>query len=139
MDKDVAERILEMPKYKSVFFAWDHIEDEEIIKEKINLLKQVGFTDTTLHSSIQFYIYVDSDSEYESGVHRCMELKKLNCNAFVMYNVDNKPTQRINDLRRWSNRRQLFWLFDIDEYIEYRHGKKIEECILEQSTVDEWL
>jgi hypothetical protein len=116
MDIDIAKRILEMRKYKSVFFAWDHIEDERIIKEKIQLLHQAGFTDNTLKQYVQFYVYVRDDSDYESGLYRARELKKLNCNAFVMFDVDNKRTQRIIDLQRWANRKQLFWLCDIDQY-----------------------
>jgi hypothetical protein len=66
-----------------------HIEDETIIKEKIALLKYAGFSNNKLRAKVQFYVYVndDSDEEYNSGVYRCRELKKSNCNVFVMYNI----------------------------------------------------
>jgi hypothetical protein len=127
MDLDIARRILEMRKYKGVFFAWDHIEDEGIIKEKIQLLKQAGFTDNTLKQYVQFYVYVRDDSEYESGLYRARELKKQSCNAFIMFDIDNKRIQRIIDLQRWSNRKQLFWLCDISDY---RSNIKIEAGML---------
>jgi hypothetical protein len=119
-------------EYKSVFFSWDHIEDEEIIREKIALLKEMGFKDSFLRAYVQFYVYVDNDSdeEYESGIYRCRELKKLNCNAFIMYNIDNSASQRIIDLRRWANRKRLFWQFDIREYKNHTRDK-IDYAIVE--------
>jgi len=118
MDEDIARRILEMPKHGMVNFAWDHIEDEAIIREKIDLLKRVRFTKNKLRAKVQFYIYVndDSEAEYQSGVYRCRELKKLHCNSYVMYNIDNERTQRIKDLQRWSIRKILYWLHDIEFY-----------------------
>lgn len=116
MDREIAEVLLKMKIYRGIFFAWDHIEDEKIIREKIQLLKDAGFKKSKLRNEVQFYVYVDSDAEYESGVYRCRELKKLGCNPFVMYNIKNKPTQRIQRLRRWANKKQLFWSIDIDEY-----------------------
>ena len=97
-------------------FAWDDIKDERVIKQKIALLRDAGFTKNMLRAHVQFYIYVDNDEEYESGLYRCKELKQLGCNASVMYNIDNERTTRIKALQRWANRKQLFWQFDIDDY-----------------------
>ena len=116
LDVEIAKQLLKMKTWKSVFFAWDHVRDEQIIKEKIQVLKQAGFTKSKLRDLIHFYVYVDDDSEYETGVYRCRELKKLWCNAFVMFNIDRKPTPRIQKLRRWANKKQLFWSIDISEY-----------------------
>jgi hypothetical protein len=116
LDVEIAKQLLKMKTWKSVFFAWDHVRDEQAIKEKIKVLKQAGFTKSKLRDLVQFYVYVNDDSEYETGVYRCRELKKLWCNAFVMFNIDLKPTPRIQKLRRWANKKQLFWSIDISEY-----------------------
>ncbi len=116
MTHDIATKLLELKTWKSIFFAWDHIEDEATIKEKIQVLKDAGFTDRNLKRDVQFYVYVDSDAEYDSGVYRCRELKKLFCNPFVMFNIDNKPTPRIQKLRRWANKKPVFWSCDIIDY-----------------------
>jgi len=118
LDEEIARRLLEMKHYKMISFAWDHVEDEVIIKEKIQLLSKIGFTNNKLRAKVQFYIYVDnnSDAEYDSGVYRCRELKKLSCNSFVMFNIDNERSQRIKDLQRWSIRKILYWLHDIEFY-----------------------
>lgn len=118
MDEDIAKRLLEMKKYKSIYFAWDHIEDEAIIREKIALLRSVGFTDKLLERNIAFYVYVDSDAEFDSGVYRCRELKKLGVASFAMYNIDNKITHRITHFRRWTRSRNVYWSCDVEEYIE---------------------
>jgi hypothetical protein len=99
-------------------FAWDHIEDENVIREKIDLLKRVGFSNNKLRAKVQFYVYVNDDfeAEYNSGVYRCRELKKLSCNSYVMFNVDNDHTKRIYDLQRWTIRKVLYWINDVDDY-----------------------
>jgi hypothetical protein len=79
-------------------------------------LKTVGFTNNKLQAKVQFYVYVDSDEEYNSGVYSCRELKKLNCNSYVMYNADNIATQRIKDLQRWTIRKLFYWLNDITDF-----------------------
>lgn len=116
IDTEIAKQLLKMEKWKSVFFAWDHVKDEDIIKEKITQLKAAGFTKSKLKDLIHFYVYVDSDTEYEEGVYRCRELKKLYCNSFVMFNIDKEPTPRIQKLRRWANKKPLYWSIDIDDY-----------------------
>jgi hypothetical protein len=116
LDIEVAEQLLKMKVWKSIFFAWDHIKDEATIKEKIAVLQEAGFTKSKLKSLIQFYVYIDSDMDYDTGVYRCRTLKGLNCNPFVMFNVDHKPTKRVQELRRWANRKWAFWSCDISEY-----------------------
>jgi hypothetical protein len=116
LDVEIAEQLLKMRILKSIFFAWDHIGDEKTIKEKIAVLEQAGFSKSKLKSRVQFYVYVDSDQEYESGVYRCRELKKQNCNPFVMFNVDHKKSKRIKELQRWANRKWAFWSCDIADY-----------------------
>lgn len=116
LDIEVAEQLLKLKTWKSIFFAWDHVRDEQVIKDKINILLKAGFTRNKLRSLVQFYVYVDSDLDYHTGVYRCRELKKLYCNPFVMYNIDSKPTKRIQELRQWANRKMAFWSCDISEY-----------------------
>jgi hypothetical protein len=37
LDEEIARKLLEIPKHGMINFAWDHIEDEVIVKEKIQL------------------------------------------------------------------------------------------------------
>jgi hypothetical protein len=124
VDDEIARRLVEMPRHQMTTFAWDRIEDEAIIKSKIELLKRSGFDVELLRAKVQFYVYVDNDSdeEYNNGVYRCRELKKLGCNSYVMFNIDNEKTQRITHLKQWSNAKMHFWRCDINEYV---HSTKI--------------
>jgi len=117
LDEEIAKRLFETRNYHHMItFAWDHIEDEEVVKAKVALLKSVGFTKNMLQAKVQFYIYVHDDSDYDSGVYRCRELKKMWCNSYVMYNIDNIVTQRIKDLQRWTIRKLFYWLNDIGDF-----------------------
>lgn len=113
LDSEIAQRLNELTTFKSIFFAWDRIEDEAIIKEKIELLKDAGIN---TRRDVMFYVYLDGDYDYDSAVHRCRVLKSLNTNPFVMFNIDEKPAKRVNALRRWANRKWAFWSCDINEY-----------------------
>jgi hypothetical protein len=134
LDEEIALRLLGMKHYKMISFAWDHIEDEAIIREKIELLKQTGFTKNKLRAKVQFYVYVDSDDEYKSGVYRCRELKKMGCNAYTMFNIDNERTQRIKDLQRWSIRKIFYWMNDIADYKTNIKESKIKKKLHGAST-----
>lgn len=113
VDQAVAIKLKEVTFNAGYRFAFDNSNMAELIKEKCELLKSVGIN---IRSNVQFYVYCDSDSAYDDTVWRCRYLKELNTNPFVQYNIDKKPTQRINNLRRWANRKQAFWSFDISDY-----------------------
>jgi hypothetical protein len=116
VNSTIARRLLELKHFRMIAFAWDDINDEDIIKQKINVFKENGFTKNKLRAYVSFYVYVDSDAEYESGVYRCRELKKLGCNAFVMFNIDNLQTPRVTNLKRWSKGKCAYWKFDVSDY-----------------------
>jgi hypothetical protein len=116
VDGEIAKRLLEMPKHGMINFAWDDIKTEQAVRKGIDILKQAGFTKNKLREKVQFYVYVDSDDDYESGVYRCRELKKLSCNSYVMYNIDNERTPRITNLTRWSKGKMAYWSFDVSDY-----------------------
>lgn len=137
-----AVRLHEIRKHHTLSFAWDDIRDERIILEKLDLLRSI-FSDSDLRAYVQFYVYVDSDKEYDSAVYRCRTLKSLNCNAFVMINKENHITQRMRDLQRWAARKWIFWSIDIKDYgknaaIIAKKRKAAKEKI-EQGNLDDWI
>ena len=113
LDIDIAKRLNELKTFKSIFFAWDNINDEKVIREKIELLKSA---EINIRSDVIFYVYLDGIYDYDSAVYRCRTLKSLNTNPFVMFNIDEKPNKTVNGLRRWANRKWAFWSCDISEY-----------------------
>jgi hypothetical protein len=116
LDLKVAKRLLQMRTFKTITFAWDNIKDETSVLNGIKVLEEAGFTKNKLREKVMFYVYINDDSEYESGVYRCKKLKSLNVNSFVMYDVDKKRPQRVIDLQRWANKKTLYWKFDIEFY-----------------------
>jgi len=113
VDDKIADQLLKL-KIKKYHFAFDFIELEAIVREKINLLKEVGInlrTDTT------FYVYCDSDLDYDNAVYRCNVLRDLGTNAFLMWNCNAKKTRRIKNLIHWCNRKMLYWKIPFEEYL----------------------
>jgi hypothetical protein len=113
LDREVALQLQAMRMRNGYHFAFDTDEVEPIIREKIQLLKDCGFN---VRHNVQFYVYVDSDADFDSGLRRCQLLRDWGTNAFVMFNCDQPRTQRIKDLQRWANRKWLFWSCNFNAY-----------------------
>ena len=113
LDEKVIKTLREVKHFKPIEFSWDFLEMEEIVRSKIKLLEDYGFN---LKQEIQFYVYVNDDSEFESGLYRCNTLKELGTNAFLMYNSESKRSDRIKALQRWANRKWIFWKCDFKDY-----------------------
>ena len=122
LDEPIANKLAEVKFHAGYRFAFDNSNMADLIKEKCELLKSVGIN---IRHNTQFYVYCDSDQAYDDAVWRCRYLKELNTNPFVQYNINKKPTKRIQQLRRWANRKQAFWSFDIADYNRKFDGVKI--------------
>jgi len=113
IDYNAAKILREVDHFKMIEFAWDFVELEPVVREKIRLLEEVGFD---LKHEIQFYVYCDGDHDFESALYRCRVLKELGTNAFVMVNIDGKITSRLRALQRWANRKWIYWSCDFEDY-----------------------
>ena len=124
LDIDIAKQLFKFKDHHMITFAWDSLKDEQAVRRGVDLLKSIGFTKNQLRSHVQFYVYVHDDNDYESGVYRCRELKKLSCNSYVMFNIDNHRTDRITNLTRWSKGKMAYWSFDVANYIGRKGAKQ---------------
>jgi hypothetical protein len=113
VDDEIAEQLARIKWANKLHFAFDSENILEPVKSGIDCLKRAGIS---VRRSVLFYVYVDSDDEYESGVKRCRQLKEYKTTPFVMFNVDKERTRRIKNLQRWANRPALFWSMDIEQY-----------------------
>ncbi len=100
------------PYYK---FAFDSSDLGALIKDKLELLKEYGFN---LKQEVSFYVYLNSDTEFYDALNRCNFLKSQGTNAYVMFNVNEKRTQRVKLLQRWANRRWHYWACDFQDYVD---------------------
>jgi hypothetical protein len=117
IDIEIAKSLLEMKTHGMINFAFDDLKYEGAVRKGIALLKEAGFTKNMLRAKVQFYVYVHDDKAYISGVYRCRELKKLGCNSYVMFNIDNENTHRIINLKRWNKGKMAYWSFDVADYV----------------------
>lgn len=113
LDSEIAQRLKEMRFYAPMHFAYDSDRDEPGVRDGIALLKKAGIN---VRNGVEFYVYVDSPKQLESGINRCRQLKAWGTNPFVMYNIDRPITPEIRRLMRWANRKWLFWSMDYDDY-----------------------
>lgn len=111
INEDDLKILSECKTVNNIEFAWDNIKDEDIVRKKIKLIHE--YFDLR---KVQFYVFINSDSEFEDGLYRCKELKKLGTNAFVMFNLRSYKTNRIRKLMRWANRKALFWSAEFEHY-----------------------
>lgn len=94
-------------------FAFDFVELESIIKEKISLLKDCG---VNVRSKVSVYVYCHDESMYNDALYRINILRDLGTNAFIMWNCDKRRSKKINDLIHWCNRKWLYWKIPFTEY-----------------------
>jgi len=105
----IAQQLLSLNMKTGYHFAFDTDDIEPIVHKKLLLLEDEGFN---IRHDVQVYVYVDNDAEFMSGLRRARLLKEWGTNAFVMFNINAPLTDRIKKLRRWANRKHLFWSHD---------------------------
>lgn len=116
MDSELASLIAKIRPMNKLDFAFDSLDYKESVIEGIRLLKDAG---VNVRSDVQFYVYCDNtDGKYgiESAINRCNILKEQGTNAYVMLNIDQEPTQTMKNLKRWANRKQLYWSISFNDY-----------------------
>lgn len=108
-----------MSKY---VFAFDSLAYRPAVERAIMLLRDAGIN---LRSMVQFYVYCDRsiDGEYGfiSALDRCNILRALGTNPYVMLDIDTEPTRDMRRLKRWANRKELFWSVPFEEYNTRKH------------------
>ena len=74
-----------------------------------------------LKNNVSFYVYCNSDSDFNDALYRCNLLREWGTNANVMFNCDMPKTKRIKDLMKWTWRRCLYWKIPFSEYSSLCH------------------
>ena len=105
-------------KTKIFHFAFDFTKLEPVIRDKVELLKEYGISPK---DRCDFYVYCDSDDQYDDALYRCNFLRSVRASAFLMFNPESYKTKRIKNLIKWCNRKQLFWKVPFDNYSKLMH------------------
>jgi len=87
---------------KYVTFAWDKINDENLIFKGIDLCEDAGIP----ARNMQFFVLIGYDTTPEQDYHRVMKLWECGALPFVMPYKRDDPYQR--RFARWVNHRAIF-------------------------------
>lgn len=117
LDHDIGDLILQC-RNRTVRFSFDDTKLEAVIRSKIDLLKDIGFS---LRNNVAFYCYCHDDSMFEDTLYRCNILRSLGANAHVMFNCDMPKSQRIKNLIHWSWRKKFYWGIPYEKYSKSLH------------------
>ena len=91
-------------KIKMLHFAWDNDDKgktEKIIKEKRSWLKYN-------RRKIMFYVLVNYDTTWEFDLYRIEELKKIDCDPYIMIYDKPKAQKKYKHLQRYVNNKIIF-------------------------------
>lgn len=93
-------------------FAFDNTEYQHRVEEGIKILNRNGIN---VRNKVMFYVYVDSDEQFDDALHRCEWLKEQGATPYIMLNQDVKHTKRMKNLKRWC-RPWIFWSINYQDY-----------------------
>ncbi len=117
LTEESAQLIAQIKPIKKFCFAFDSLKYRPAVERAITLLKDAG---VNVRSLVQFYVYCNRDinGEYgiKSAIERCNILKALGTNAYVMLDINQRPSQDMKHLKRWANRKAIFWTCDFKDY-----------------------
>lgn len=103
-------------KVKLIHFAWDKIEDADIIIEKLKLFINI----TKYHySKISVYVLVNFNSTFEQDLYRIYKIRELGANPFVMIYQKEKADRMYRHLQRYVNGRAMFRSKNCKNFNEY--------------------
>lgn len=100
---------------QQMFFAWDNLRMESIVKSGIDMLRDHKIN---IRRNVSFYVLSGFDTLVESDIYRCNKLREWGAMAFVMKYHDNNPI--LNHLARWANKRELFRSTTFEKYINLK-------------------
>lgn len=109
-------------KTKRIYFAWDNINDEEIVLNKLNVLISNGIKP----QNIMVYVLVGFNSTFEQDMYRAKKLIDLKVKPFIMQfnrNSTKKRDPKLIDLARWINKRY----YNFMPFEKYKGRKEIRE------------
>ncbi len=117
LDEETAILLSKIKPMKNFVFAFDSLKYKKQVLHAIELLKNAGIN---IRQKVQFYVYCDKSvtGEYgfNSALTRCQILKDAGTNPYVMLNIDEEPTPDMKHLKRWANRKFIFWTIDFKDY-----------------------
>lgn len=107
----VADKLKKIRPLTCLKFAFDNIGYKDSVLRGAEMLRAAGID----LKQTMFYVYLDSDADFDDALLRCNILRDRRICAFVMINQHAVRTQRMTDLKRWC-RPWFFWSVPFSEY-----------------------
>lgn len=101
-------KMLTKIKIKHVHFAFDQMQDKDIIERNFKLLKKhTGWG----RSKVSVYVLTNFSTTMQENLERIYFLRSLDFNPYVMiYDKEHLPRKHpIRRLQRWCNNKIIFW------------------------------
>ena len=112
LDFEIARTLKYLKPIRCWRFAFDDMSVKGAVEKGVRTLRNAGID---VRNNVLFYVYVDSDAQFEDALERCQILRDLGTLPFIMMNKDSERTQRIRDLARWC-RPWVFFKVPWDKY-----------------------
>ena len=112
LDLTIARKLATLKPFRCWKFAFDSMSYKDDVIRGLKILRLAG---VDVRNKVLFYVYTDSDDEFEDALERCNILRNEGTLTFIMFNKDTIKTQRITDLKRWC-RPWIFFKVPWDEY-----------------------
>ena len=127
INKEKAEMLTKTKYYdlkfnaRRLYFAWDNIQDEEIVLKGIKILLNAGIKPYHL----MFYALVGYNTTFEQDYHRFETLDKLGIKPFIML-FNNCKDKKLRQFARWVNKR-YYKICKFEEYKSYVKKRVFEK------------
>jgi len=110
---------------KLIHFAWDRVEDEKIICEKLKLFLEI----TNYHyTKCIVYVLVNFNSTFEQDLYRIHKIKELGANPYVMVYEAKTADRKYKYLRTYVNGRVNFrTALDFDDFMAFKKDKNYKK------------
>jgi len=107
-------------KIKSeIRFAFDYPELEDIVRDKIALLRQYRIRQHPF-----LYVLVGFNTTFEQDKHRLEVLKELDCRAYVQRHENTPKEKRYIRLAQWANQFWTFAKYDFETFCVVYEAEK---------------
>ena len=94
-------------------FAWDNIQHEDIVKSRIEMLRDHKIN---IRRNVSFYVLCGFNTTVDEDIYRCNKLREWSVMAFAMKYHDDDAV--LNHLARWANIRLFFRSMSFEEYLQ---------------------
>lgn len=100
---------------KYIHFAYDRIEDKDIVEPKLTDFMRATEYD---HHKVMVYILVNYDTSLEEDLHRIYFCRSIDADPFVMVYDKEHANPIYRKLQRWCNNDFIFW--GTERFEEYK-------------------